>query len=178
MLKRFSFLFLMLIIFVTSLNACKKSIDYSKISSEKPDQELQTGDYNLDFIIMHNYVIDYISGEVMPFFFIKENGFDISGDNSTKTITIKCNCVNGTTIEDLNLFLSMALNGIATNAAEQDYRFTKPTIDKDGTFLDYGNIFKTYSLNIYATIDDNSVLMDKKFPAGSTITIDPRYIKE
>ena len=72
----------------------------------------------------------------------------------------------------------MALNGIALNAAEQDYRFKSPNVDNEGTYLDFGTVFNVYSLQINATCDDGTVLMDKVFKAGEKITIDPRYIKE
>ena len=50
MFKRF-FLFAMTIIIVlSSLVSCKRSIDYSRIVSEKPDQNVRTGDYDLDFV--------------------------------------------------------------------------------------------------------------------------------
>lgn len=178
MLKRFSLGVLMMLILVSMLTSCKKKVDYSKIKSEKPVTEIQTGDYDLDFTIMHNSVIDYLSSEYMPFFFVKENGFDISGDNTNKSITLTCQCIDGTTYEDVSLFLSMALNGIALNAAEQDFRFKSPTVDKDGTYLDYGTVFNTYSLKIDATRDDGYKLVDKTFKPGEKITIDPRYIKE
>ena len=177
MLKRLS-LFVLMLLLALSLFACKKGIDYSKISGEKPNQELKTGDYDLDFVTMHNFVIDYLTSEVMPFFFVKDNSFDISGDNEKKSITITCTCLKGTTIDDLDLFLSMVLNGIAMNASEQDYRFKTPSVANDGTYLDYGNVFDTYELRINAVTEDNKVLRNDTFKAGSKISIDPRYIKE
>lgn len=178
MLKKFSLFILLLIISALSLFSCKKGIDYSKISSEKPDQSLQTGDYNLDFVIMHNYVIDYLSSEFMPFFFVKNNSFDISGDNEKKIITVKCTCINGTVVSDADLFLSMVLNGIALNAAEQDYRFKKPSISSDGTYQDFGNVFDTYDLKIYVDVEDGTILRDETYKAKETIPINPKYIKE
>ena len=178
MLKRLSLFFLMLIIAITSLVSCKKKTDYSKLVVEKPDQSLRTGDYDLDFTAMHNSVIDYLSSEFMPFFFVKNGSFDISGDNSTKVITVKCTCMNGTVVTDLDLFLSMVLNGIAINANEQDYRFKKPSVLEDGSYGDYGNVFDVYGLNIYADLEDKSILRDNSFKPGETIPIDPRYIKE
>lgn len=177
MFKKLS-LFILLLLLAFSVFACKKGIDYSKISGEKPNQELKTGDYDLDFVVMHNFVIDYITSEVMPFFFVKDNSFDISGDNEKKTITVTCTCMNGTTLSDLDLFLSMVLNGIAINASEQDYRFKYPTTDNDGTYLDYGNVFDTYDLKIHAELENKTVLRDDTFKAKSKILIDPRYIKE
>ena len=177
MLKRLS-LFVLLLSLVFSLFSCKKSIDYSKISVEKPNQELKTDAFDLDFVVMHNFVIDYITSEVTPFFFVKDNSFDISGDNEKKNITITCTCLNGTTVQDLDLFLSMVLNGVAMNAAEQDYRFKTPSTDSEGTYIDFGNVFETYELKIHAELENKTVLRDNTFRPGSKISIDPRYIKE
>ena len=178
MFKRFSLFAMTIIIILSSLVSCKRSIDYSRIVSEKPDQNVRTGGYDLDFVSMHNYVIDYLSSELMPFFFVKDGSFDIDGDNNTKVINVKCTCMNGTVVYDLDLFLSMVLNGIALSAAEQDFRFKRPSVDSDGTFLDFGNIFDIYTLNIYADLEDKTVLRNNSFKPGEQITIDPRYIKE
>ena len=72
MFKKLSLGVLLMLILASMLTSCKKKTDYSKIKSEKPVTEIQTGDYDLDFTIMHNSVIDYLSSEYMPFFFIKE----------------------------------------------------------------------------------------------------------
>ena len=178
MFKRFSLFAMMIFVLLSSLVSCKRSIDYSRIVSEKPDQSIRTGDYDLDFVAMHNYVIDYLSSELMPFFFVKEGSFDIDGDNTSKVINVKCTCMNGTVVYDLDLFLSMVLNGIALNASEQDFRFKRPTVDTDGTFLDFGNVFDTYTLNIYADLENKEILRNDSFKPGDKITIDPRYIKE
>lgn len=177
MLKRFSILVLMLIS-VISLSSCKKTTDYSKIRAERPDQSIKTGDYDLNFVIMHNYVINYISQEFMPFFYIKNNSFDISGDNEKKIISVKCTCVSGTVVDDVDLFLSMVLNGIATNAAEQDYRFKAPSVSSDGTYIDFGNVFDVYALKIYADVEDNTVLRDDFYQPKAPIPINPKFIKE
>lgn len=178
MLKRLSLFFLVLLLSLTSLVSCKKKTDYSKFVVEKPDLSLKTGDYNLDFNVMHNFVIDYLSSEFMPFFFVKNGTFDISGDNDTKEISIKCTCINETVVSDLDLFLSMVLNGIAINANEQDYRFKKPSVLSDGSYGDYGTVFDVYGLKIYADRDDKTILRNNSFKPGETIPIDPRYIKE
>lgn len=178
MLKRLSLFFLMLIISLTSLVSCKKKIDYSRVVSEKPDLDLKTGEYDLDFDAMHNYVIDYLSSEVMPFYFVINGSFDISGDNSSKVISVRCTCMNGTVLSDLDLFLSMVLNGIALSASEQDYRFKKPSVLSDGSYGDYGTVFDVYGLKIYADLENKAILRNDSFKPGDTIPIDPRYIKE
>lgn len=178
MLKRLSLFILLFLMSIVLLCSCKKKTDYSKITAEKPDMSLKTGDYNLDFIAMHNSVIDYLTSEATPFFFVKDNSFDISGSNEEKLITVKCTCMTNTTVQDLDLFLSMVLNGIGINASEQDYRFKKPSTDSEGTYIDFGTVFDTYSLKIYSDLEDKSVLRDVTIKHGQRIPIDPKYIKE
>lgn len=182
MFKRTSLIFLLLLILV-SLFACKgrKSIDQTKEFPYEtaPYYGVPTEDYNLDFNDMNNYVIDYLNSENMPFFFVKSNADGIlSGDNEKKVITLTCTCEKGTTVHDVDLFLSMALNGIGFNAAEQDSRFKKPTIDSDGVFTDFGTVFNVYNLKIDAKNEDGEVLRDEYINATDRIPIEPRYIKE
>ncbi len=144
-----------------------------------PDLSLSTGDYELDFVDMNNYVIEYLNSESMPFFFVKSNKDGVlSGDNEKKLITVTCTCTKGTTVNDVNLFLSMLLNGIGFNAAEQDYRFKNPTVGSDGSFTDFGTVFNIYDLKIDAKDEDGNILRDDYIKATGRIPIDPRYIKE
>lgn len=143
-----------------------------------PDLELKDGSYDLNFTEIHNYVIDYITAEMMPFFFVKEGEFDISGSNEEKLITVKCKCIKGTTVEDLDLFLSMVLNGIGLSAAEQDYRLSPPSVGADGAYTDFGTVFNTFELKIYATLEDGTVLRNDDVKPGQKIPVDPKYIME
>ncbi len=181
MFKRTSSIFLLLIMLL-SLFACKKAnIDETREFPYEtaPYYGVPSEDYNLDFNDMNNYVIDYLNSENMPFFFVKSNKDGIlSGDNEKKLITITCECTKGTTVHDLDLFLSMALNGIGFNAAEQDNRFKRPTVDSTGTFTDFGSVFNVYSLKIDAKNEDGEVLRNDLINATERIPIEPRYIKE
>lgn len=178
MLKR-TFSFVLLLLLMTSMLSCGgKSKDYSNLANvEPPKTEKPSGEYNLDFISMHNSVIDYVAESGLPFFFVKEGQFDISGDNEKKYIKLTCECIKGTTIEDLDLFLSITLNGIGLNASEQDYRFKAPSV-KDGTYVDFGTVFNTYGVQIDAKVEDGTVLRNIKVEPGQRIPVDPRYILE
>ena len=181
MFKKFSCLFLMLIICCLFLSCKNKNaIDDSLLyGTRKPDLELPTGDYQLDFVDMNNYVIEYLNSEVMPFFFVKSNQDGIlSGDNDKKLITVSCVCAKGTTVNDVDLFLSMVLNGIGFNAAEQDYRFKNPTVGTDGSYVDFGTVFNVYDLKIDAKDENGTVLRNDLIKATERIPIDPRFIKE
>lgn len=182
MFKKISFVFLMLLSASTLFSCSNKSnvTETKEFPYEtKPYYGNLTGDYNLDFNDMNNYVIDYLNSEAMPFFFVKSNKDGIlSGDNDKKLITITCTCTNGTTVHDLDLFLSMALNGIGYNASEQDSRFVKPSVGQDGSFTDFGTVFNVYNLKIDAKDESGNVLRDDYINATERIPIDPKYIKE
>ncbi len=173
--KSLTFGLLLLCLFLVS---CKNQVDYSKSSIEPPDLSTSDADYKLDFIVMHNYVIESIQSEVTPFFYILKNEFDIDGNNEEKIIEVKCKCMDGCVKNDIDLFFSMVLNYIAINAAEQDYRFKTPSVSNDGTYLDYGNVFETYSLKLYAETESGEIIYDTIIKNGDNIPIDPRYIKE
>ena len=181
MLKKISSVFLLLFI-IASLFACKKT-DINETREfpfeTAPYYGVSNEDYNLDFTDMNNYVIEYLNSESMPFFFVKSNKDGIlSGENDKKLITITCTCARGTTVNDVDLFLSMVLNGIGFNASEQDYRFKNPTVGSDGSYTDFGTVFNTYDLKIDAKDEDGKVLRDDYIKATERIPIDPRYIKE
>ena len=180
MFKKFSISFLMLIsiILTVSCKAKKSFIDQPFPYATRPDLTYMKGDYNLDFNDMNAYVIDYLKSDVLPFFFVKDNKDGLlKGDNNTKTITIFCSCMNGTTVNDLDLFLSMALLGVAYNAAEQDLRFKSPN-SSDGHYTDFGNVFNVYNLKIEAVDESGNVIRNDYIKATDRLpdSIKPEYI--
>ena len=174
--KCFKFIIFSFIIF--ALFSCKKNVETKTEPNVKPDMNISNGEPNIDFTVMHNFVIDSISSQPTPFFYIVENKFDISGDNDKKNVVLTCTCLDGTTIEDLDLFLSMALNYVGINAAEQDFRFKAPTVNNDGSYNDFGTFFNLYSLEIHADTQKGETLRNDFVKAGNKIPVDPRYILE
>lgn len=178
MFKKFSSVFLLLLIGLT-LISCKPRKDYSNLkNATPPDVSYMKGDYELDFNDMNSYVIDYLQSETMPFFFIKNNKNGVlKGDNNTKTIELFCTCLNGTSQNDLDLFISMALLGIAYNASEQDFRF-KPPKSNDGFYVDFGNVFNVYNLKIDAKDESGNVIRNDFIQATNRMPdgIRPEYI--
>ena len=157
----------------------KDSIDYSSLKDQEPPVlETLSSNYNLNFTYMHNYVIDTLTENFTPFFYIKDNSFFVDGDNEKKTISVSCICLDGTTIHDLDLFLSMVLNAIGINASEQDFRFAPPKTDNDGTYLDFGGVFNTYTLIIDTKTENNQVLRNHTIRPGSKIPVESKYIME
>ena len=63
----------------------KDSIDYSSLKDQEPPVlETLSSNYNLNFTYMHNYVIDTLTENFTPFFYIKDNSFFVDGDNEKK----------------------------------------------------------------------------------------------
>ena len=169
---------LALIILGTLLVSCsnRKELDLSNV--QPPKMEKMEGDYNLDFTAMHNYVIEELQADLTPFFYIVNGSFDISGDNEKKEITVKCKCMDGCVENDVDLFFSMVLNLISYNASEQDYRFKAPSLDNNGTYIDFGTVFNYYDLKLYAEKESGEVLKNLIVTKGYKIPIDSRYIEE
>ena len=161
------------------LFSCKESAkDYSELNVEAPHTEINTTDYNLDFIELHNYVIDSLQAEETPFFYIVEGGIDIDGDNKEKTISVKCKCLDNCTENDIDLFYSMVLNYIGAGATQQDFRFKTPTVSSDGVYQDFGTVVDEYNLKLYCETESGKVIYDLFIKKGDKIPIEPRYIKE
>ena len=180
-MRKFSqFVFVLIgIISCICLNACKEKINYLDFANQDPpDKSAISGEYNLDFNEMHNYVINSIQNEYTPFFFVKEGKFDISGDNAKRNIDIKCTCMNGTTEQDVALFFSMVLNFAGSNAHEQDYRFDAPKTDSEGTYINFGTVFNYFNLKLYADDESGNVIVNYNVKPGGKIPVEPRYIKE
>ena len=179
MIKKLSLLFLVLCTLL--LVSCRKEetnyMQYASVAFE-PETNPMTGEYELDFIAMHNYVITELESELTPFFYIVNGKFDISGDNETKTIEVKCQCLDGTIEDDVDLFFSMVLNYIGFNAHEQDVRFEAPITDEEGTYINFGSVFDTYNLTLFADTQSGKVIKDVHVKHGNKIPVDSRYIKE
>ena len=169
-------------ILLLSFVGCEKKETMPKYekSAFNPLEYEPTGEYNLDFVSLHNFVIDSMMEEETPFFFIKNGTVDISGTNNPKVITLTCECIKKTTVEDLDLFLSMAIRLIGQGAHIQDSRFKMPT-EADNTYQDFGTVFNYYDLKLDCVLekDENGtngkVLRNNYIKAGQKIPIDSRY---
>lgn len=177
MLKKRSVL---LVLFLLSclLFSCKKTTDYSKIRSGAPDMGQAPAKYEIDFVEMHNFVIESLQSRLTPYYFIVNGKFDISGDNEKKEIVVKCTCLNGSTTQDVDLFFSDVLNLMAFNASEQNYKYKVPSTSSDGTYMDFGTFFNDFDLRLYADTESSEILRDTYVKRGETIPIDPRYMME
>lgn len=174
------FILLMTVIMTFSLSACAKDIvstrDYVPID---PEMEVKEDIEGFNFIEMHNSVLDTLMSMETPYFFIKENQFIIDGSNEEgkKNISITATCLNKTSKEDINLFLSDVIIIIGQIAAEQDFKYKAPEIDKkEGCYTSFGTVFNDYDLVLKITKENGDYLYNATIKAGTKIPIDPRYI--
>ena len=171
---------LMLVLFSCLLFSCKKSIDYTSINAAAPEMRQVPTQYGIDFVEMHNYVIDGLQSddEVSPYFYIVNCSFDISGDNDKMEIVVKCTCLDMCVLHDVDLFLSHVLYLMALNASEQNSKYKAPTVLNDGTHADFGTVFNSYDLRLFVNKQSGEVLEDVLIKKGEEIPVDPRYIWE
>ena len=168
------FLFLFLTILTSCVQKNMRRRDYSGFNplTAKPEYD------GLDFVALHNDVLTYMMSEKTPFFYVKENTFDISGSNSPKVINVKAICLNGTVEEEAKLFLSMVLNYIGYVSSEQVSEYEQPKMDRTNTYIDFGTVFNDYDLDIDVKDDKGNILVKTYVKAGSHIPVEPRYWKE
>lgn len=182
-----SVLYVFIGLMMISLCGCaKEHVWEGSYADVAPETNIAKTEKGLDFVEMHNTIIDQMSEEYLPFFFIAENKFDISGSNEDpKKIIITADCIKGTKQQDVDLFLSYILLAIGTNASEQDFRYNKPTEVEDGdvegtfiTYADFGSVFDEYDLVLKVTLEEKEYIYNMEIKAGEKIPISSRYWKE
>lgn len=146
---------------------------YANISPK--DLYIDQDNININFVMVHNDVLTSMLKEDTPFFYIKDNSFDISGSNDPNVIYITADTLEGTTKADIDLFLSMALTYIGFACSEQNNKYKTPSIDETGTYLDFGSVYDEYDLSIKITIEGKDYLVNEYIKAGKKIPVDSRY---
>lgn len=176
-----------MIISMMSLCACaKEHMDIGNYANVPPKTGVSKESSGLDFVEMHNTIIDEMSQEYLPFFFIKNNCFDISGENEDpKKIIITADCLDRTTKQDVDLFLSYVLIAIGQNASEQNFKYKAPTEIEDGdvegsfiTYADFGSVFNEYALVLKITEDGKNTIYNMEIKPGEKIPISSKYWRE
>ena len=165
---------------ISSLVACKNKLeqDIKLAESQIAPPTNQISIEGLNFVELHNYVIDGLMGEATPFAYITNGSVSIDGDNEKKEITIACKTWDDASVNDLDLFLSMVLRLIGENASEQDFRFKGPEIIQDGdtyTYSSFGTVFNTYSVSFDCRRENGDILRNDFIKAGTNMPIEPRY---
>lgn len=184
---------LLVLAMVLSLSACAKEhispkVNYSG-NTIPPDMDVaEDKDIKFNFIEMHNYVMEQLAEVYNPFFFIKENEFDIDGrdDDEEKYISITANTLKKTSKQDVDLFVPWILIYISENASVQNFKYDPPATEidheEDGSafnvYTDFGTVFKDYDLKVKITREDGVTLYDLTVKKGQKIPFNSTYIRE
>ena len=166
-MKRLALLTALVVGATALLAGCAPSAD-STVLQVNPD--FQTKDnIKLDFNQLHNDTIEGIQlvedGE--PYVFI--SNLDISGDESSKTLTIRAEAVEDTSEEDCENFASIALRQINDAAAQQDARYELSTSDS------FGSLYNDYAIDLAVSDADGGFIYSLSVPAGDEIPLNPDY---
>lgn len=129
-----------------------------------PDFSESTGDYKVEFLQVHNDVMDSF-GEDNPFVYITDANVD--GNNGNRSITVTASSISGITKEDADIFLSAVLRCAADSAAVQDTRITTSSQDS------FGNFYDIYSIHAKVTDADGNEVVSYDIPAGDELPFDP-----
>ena len=160
---------------VSCSNKLERDIELAEAQTAPPIN--QVNQEGLNFIELHNYVIDGLMGELTPFHYVVNNSVNIDGDNEKKEITIACTIKDEYRLEHLDLFLSMVLRLIGEGAAEQDFRYEAPVIDKydNYTYKTFGTVFDTYGVSFDCKKQNGDILRNETVKPGGQMPVDPRY---
>lgn len=164
-----SLIFLCFVVCICS--SCTSSTPEYRGPAINPIKDAQTADVQLDFVELHNFVIDHLKNDYTPFFYIKEGEFDISGDNEKKEIVLSFNCIEKTTEQDAALFVVWVTKLIGNGAADQ-YTKYKPSTNET-----FGEIFNDYTLVIDGKLEGKKFI-NKTIKPGEEMPYDARYVKD
>ncbi len=124
----------------------------------------------LDFNQLHNDTLeglqDIEDGE--PFVFISD--VDVSGNNDSKTITVRAKAVDGATEDDCVNFAAALLTQINDAAVNQD-----TSIEASST-TSFGSLFNKYTIDLAVENEtDGGFIYTLNVPAGEDIGLNPDY---
>ncbi len=124
----------------------------------------------LDFNQLHNDTLeglqDIEDGE--PFVFISD--VDVSGNNDSKTITVRAKAVDGATEDDCMNFAATLLTQINDAAVNQD-----TSIEASST-TSFGSLFNKYTIDLAVENEtDGGFIYTLNVPAGEDIGLNPDY---
>lgn len=124
----------------------------------------------LDFLQLHNDVMDSF-GEGNPYIFITD--CEISGNNSSKAVTINARCMDGVAKEDADMFIAACMRYISDSAAVQLDKFEAGNQDS------FGTIWNTYSLSATVTPETEGAepVTKIEIAAGEAIPLSPNIEK-
>lgn len=166
-MKRFALLTAIVVGTAALAAGCAPSAD-TTVVQVNPD--FQTKDnIKLDFTQLHNDTLEGIQSveDGEPYVFILD--LDISGDEASKTVTVRANAVEDTSEEDCKNFASILLCQINDAAAQQDAKYELSSADSFGTF------YNDYAIDLAVSDADGGFIYSLSVPAGDEIPLSPDY---
>lgn len=123
----------------------------------------------LDFNQLHNDAIEAMQSieDGEPFVFISD--LDISGDNSSKTITVRAQSVEGTTQEDCENFAAILLTQINDAAVSQNSNYEVSSPES------FGTLYNEYAIDLAVSDENGGTIYTLSVPAGEDIGLNPDY---
>lgn len=138
---------------------------------EQPDFQTKSN-IELDFDELHNDAIEGMQSidDGEPFVFISD--LDISGDDSTKTITVRAKAVDGASEEDCENFAAILLTQINDAAVNQDTSYEASTTSS------FGTLYNSYAIDLAVTNETSGdTIYTLNVAAGEDIGLNPDYEK-
>lgn len=146
---------------------CVPEGDSTTIQVNPDFQEKQN--IQLDFNQLHNDAIEGMQSieDGEPFVFISD--MDISGDNDSKTITVRAKAVEGATSEDCENFAAALLTQINDAAVSQN-----PNYEASST-SSFGTLYNDYAIDLAVSDENGGFIYTLNVPAGEDIGLNPDY---
>ena len=146
---------------------CVPEGDSTTIQVNPDFQEKQN--IQLDFNQLHNDAIEGMQSieDGEPFVFISD--MDISGDNDSKTITVRANAVEGATSEDCENFAAALLTQINDAAVSQNSSYEASSTSS------FGTLYNDYAIDLAVSDENGGFIYTLNVPAGGDIGLNPDY---
>ena len=146
---------------------CVPEGDSTTIQVNPDFQEKQN--IQLDFNQLHNDAIEGMQSieDGEPFVFISD--MDISGDNDSKTITVRAKAVEGATSEDCENFAAALLTQINDAAVSQNSSYEASSTSS------FGTLYNDYAIDLAVSDENGGFVYTLNVPAGEDIGLNPDY---
>lgn len=146
---------------------CVPEGDSTTIQVNPDFQEKQN--IQLDFNQLHNDAIEGMQSieDGEPFVFISD--MDISGDNDSKTITVRAKAVEGATSEDCENFAAALLTQINDAAVSQNSSYEASSTSS------FGTLYNDYAIDLAVSDENGGFIYTLNVPAGGDIGLNPDY---
>ena len=160
-MRKYSLLLCFMLMLACALTSCKPKY-VSPLESPRAEMP-ENAPQELDFVQMHNNVIEQFSGDE-TYMFVK--ALDINGSNEPKEISVEIEVMEKTADEAVEVFLSQLITAISQDACAQDMRYTAPDAES------FGSVFDSYKLH-YTVMRGAEIYLDEEIDTDTEIPVTP-----